>query len=394
MKPVAPRLPSIPVLVALTAVMPLGMHMLLPGLSAIARDFAVSVPTVQWSVTLFMVAVALAQLVYGPVSDRFGRRRPLLVGLVIFLLGSLACAAATSSPLLLAGRVIQGIGACSGMVLGRAMVRDVYPANRAAVTLGYVSTALVIFSALAPMLGGVLLTWFSWRAPFLFSAAGCVVLLAIAWRLEETHRNRAAMSSVSSLVRDFATLLRLPGFMVPALATALSGIGFFGFIANAPVLAEEIFAIRPDRYGFYFVLLPLGFCTGSFLSTRLTPRLGLHRIALWTSIASAVVGFGLLALTLLSLLTPVLLFALVGLTNLTSSIGMPAMMVRSMGADSRMIGAASGLIGFLHMAFGAVGTQLVAHAYDGTALPAALLIAAGFGTGAVLLIAERLKRPI
>ena len=172
------------------------------------------------------------------------------------------------------------------------------------------------------------------------------------------------------------------------------GIGFFGFIANAPVLAEEIFAIRPDRYGFYFVLLPLGFCTGSFLSTRLTPRLGLHRIALWTSIASAVVGFGLLALTLLSLLTPVLLFALVGLTNLTSSIGMPAMMVRSMGADSRMIGAASGLIGFLHMAFGAVGTQLVAHAYDGTALPAALLIAAGFGTGAVLLIAERLKRPI
>ena len=153
MKPVAPRLPSIPVLVALTAVMPLGMHMLLPGLSAIARDFAVSVPTVQWSVTLFMVAVALAQLVYGPVSDRFGRRRPLLVGLVIFLLGSLACAAATSSPLLLAGRVIQGIGACSGMVLGRAMVRDVYPANRAAVTLGYVSTALVIFSALAPMLG-------------------------------------------------------------------------------------------------------------------------------------------------------------------------------------------------------------------------------------------------
>jgi len=386
------RIPSIAVLVALTAMMPLGMHMLLPAISTIARDFAVPPATIQWSVTLYMVAVAVAQLVYGPVSDQFGRRPPLLAGLVIFIVGSLVCAAATDTPQFLAGRVIQGVGACTGMVLGRAMVRDVYPSNRAAVTLGYVSTAMVIFSALSPLVGGVLLVWSGWRAPFLFSAASGVVLFAIAWRLAETHHDRIRLPGVGSLLRDFASLLRMPGFIVPAVATALSGVGFFGFIASAPVMAEEIYGIPPERYGFYFALLPLGFCTGSFLSTRLTPRYGLERTALWSMVASALVAVVLLAMALSSALTPFLLFMLVGLTNLTSAAGMPALMVRGMGADTRLIGAASGLIGFFHMALGAAGTQLVAHFYSGTVLPAVLLLAGGFGLGAALLIAEKLRR--
>jgi DHA1 family bicyclomycin/chloramphenicol resistance-like MFS transporter len=393
MKAFKPRLPSIPVLVGLTAMMPLGMHLLLPAIPSIARDFAVSVPTVQWSITLYMAAVAIAQLVYGPLSDQFGRRPPLLIGLLIFIAGSAMCAVATSAPMLLWGRVIQGIGACTGLVLGRAMVRDVYPPERASTVLAYISMAIVIFPALAPMFGGALLLWFDWRAPFLVTAFAGVVLLVIGLRLAETNQRRTRFIGPLSLFRDFGALLRFPPFAVPALVLSLSSTGFFAFIATAPILSDGLLRIPPHQYGFYFAILPLGFFAGSFLSTRLTPRLGPDRLCLYAFTLSAILAVAMLGLVLFTPATPLSLFGPVALINLASATAMPALTVRALGASPTLIGAASGLLGFLQMSLGAFGTQLVGFLHNGTAVPVAAILAGSALLAMAMLYVERFRRP-
>jgi MFS transporter, DHA1 family, multidrug resistance protein len=327
--------------------------------------------------------------VYGPISDQFGRRLPLLSGIVVFLIGSLICATAASAPLLLIGRVIQGIGACTGVVLGRAMVRDVYPADRAAAVLAYVSMALVAFSALSPLIGGALLAWWSWRMPFFFTAAGAAVMFAIALRLSETLHSTTRLQGLSSLLRDFGVLLRMPEFAVPAAAVALSNLGFYAFVANAPIMAEELFRIPPQQYGFYFAVLPIGFCLGSFLSTRAIPLLGLQRAAIWGVAGTAVVACTLLGAAVLTDLPAPALFVFVGVINIATAISLPALTVCGMGANRNLIGAASGLIGFLQMAAGAGATQVIAYAYDGTPVPIAALLATSTTLAAIVLLANR-----
>lgn len=383
------RVPSIATLVALTAMMPLGMHLLVPGLLSMARDLAVPVPTVQLAITLYMIAVAVAQLVYGPISDQFGRRGPLLSGIVVFLIGSLVCATAASASLLLLGRVIQGIGACTGVVLGRAMVRDVYPADRAAAVLAYISMALVAFSALSPLIGGALLAWWNWRMPFFLTAAGAAVMFAIALRLPETLHGATRLQGLSPLLRDFGVLLRMPAFVVPASAVALSNLGFYAFVANAPVMAEEIYGIPPQRYGFYFALLPIGFCLGSFLSTRAIPLLGLERAAIWGVAGTAIFACVMLGAAVLTGLGATALFLFVGAVNVATAISLPALTVCGMSANRNLIGAASGLIGFLQMAAGAGATQVIAYAYDGTVVPVSALLAASTTLAAAVLLADR-----
>ncbi len=363
-----------PVLVALTALLPLGMHMLLPALPSIAREFGAPIHTIQWAVTGFMIAVAVAQLVYGPLSDRYGRRAPLLVGLLIFAAGSLVCAAAPNTWVLLLGRVIQGAGACTGIVLGRAMVRDVYSTERSSTLLAYVSMALMMVPGMAPIIGGVLLSWLGWRWPFLLNACIGVALFAIAWRLRETHLVRLKMPSLLALVRDFGLLMRKPAFVFPALATSFPSAGFFGFVSIAPALLDDRLQVPPDRYGFYFFMLPLGYFIGSFLATRLTPRLGGAVMALAGFTLAALFSLGMVAMVLTTELSALKVFLAVGLINGSMGLSVPTLQVRAMSADPRLIGAASGLLGFLQMAFGALGTQVLGALYDATALPPAAVL--------------------
>ncbi len=377
--------PSIPVLVGLTALMPLGMHIVLPAIPTVARSFDASVATIQWSVSLYMIAVAAAQLIYGPLSDRYGRRPPLLVGLGIFIIGSILCAVAPTAPLLFAGRLVQGAGACVGMVLGRAMVRDIYQSDRAVVVLAYISMALMSVPGIAPIVGGLILSWLDWRALFVICVIAGILLFVVALRLAETHHNRVPLPSVIAVLRDFAHLLRLREFVVPAFVMALPNCGFWAFISISPALLQDRLGIPPQQFGFYFAILPTTYFTGSYLSTRVMPHLGPARTALLGTAICAALGVTMLVMTMTLTPTGIGLFLPVGLMNCAIAMTMPALQMRALSADPRLIGAASGLMGFVQMALGATSTLVVSWLYTGTAVPAGAILALSSVTGLLLI---------
>jgi DHA1 family bicyclomycin/chloramphenicol resistance-like MFS transporter len=185
--------PFIGLLIAIAAVSPLGINMYLPSMPGMARALGVDFTTIQLTLSLYLAAMALGQLVIGPLSDRFGRRPVLLIGLMVFVIGSLLCLTAQNVGLLIFGRAVQAVGGTAGITLSRAIVRDLYGRNQVASMIGYVTMGMAVAPMIAPTIGGVLETLFGWRASFAFLMVfGGVVLLFAFWYLSETNRNRGS----------------------------------------------------------------------------------------------------------------------------------------------------------------------------------------------------------
>ena len=259
-------------LTAVVAIGSLSIDMALPSLPATAEALLAPPATVQLTVTLFLAGFAVAQLLYGPLSDRIGRRRVLLGGLVVYVVGGLACWAAPSAPLLVAGRLLQALGAGSGPVVGRAVVRDLYAPAQAARVLGYMGTAMALTPILAPIVGGVVHVAFGWRAVYLVLATcGAVFLAVSAWLVPETNRQR----DPGQLRTSIAVLLADRRFLGYVLVAALMFGGQFAFISGSSFVLIEVLAVSPDVYGLCFGFVALGIMTGSFLAARFVSRVGI-----------------------------------------------------------------------------------------------------------------------
>ena len=281
------------VAVLLTAVVAIGslsIDMALPSLPATAQALETSPATVQLTVTLFLAGFAVAQLVHGPLSDRVGRRRVLLGGLIVYVVGGLACWAAPSARLLVAGRVLQAFGAGSGPVVGRAVIRDLYEPARAARVLGYMGTAMALTPILAPIVGGVVHVTFGWRAIYLTLATFGAAFLGLATLLvPETNRRRDPYAlRPGHLATNAADLVRDPAFLGYTLVVALMFGGQFAFISDSAFVLIEVLRVPPDVYGLCFGLVAFGIMTGSFLAASLTARTGIDRmIAAATGLGAA-----------------------------------------------------------------------------------------------------------
>lgn len=373
-----------PLLIGVTAIMPLSMHVILPAIPTVSRALNAPVPTVQLAVSLFLTVVAFAQLIYGPLSDRFGRKPPLLVGLAIFIAGTLVCAGANSIGMLLGGRMLQGLGACSGIVLARAMLRDVYPPERAATLQAHMASIVILLPIVSAMIGGILVGWIGWRWPFVVLATLGALLLVVTIRIGETHTGPRAAPGALRMLGDFASLLRLPQFTGAAASIALMTGCLFSFLAQAPQLFEEGLGLSPSQYGFLLAIVPCGWGTGSFIASKLIPRLGARRVAAVGSTLVFVTAFGQLASALLLPLSAAALLVPVVLFNISQALAVPGLTTQAISSNLNRIGAASGLLGFLMMAGGAVATHLISLVNDGTALPLGILMAV-FGVAAALL---------
>jgi DHA1 family bicyclomycin/chloramphenicol resistance-like MFS transporter len=202
------------ILVAVTATGPLALNILMPSMPGLPAVFGTDYATVQLTLSLYLIGLAGAQLIYGPLSDRYGRRPVLLAGLGVFLLGTLTGALAASISMVIAGRVLQAVGGCAGMVLGRAIVRDLYERDRAASVIAYVTMAMVVAPMLAPLFGGFLDDWLGWRATFWFVAVyGSVVVVFCFLLLGETHRTRLPFPGPAGMLSSYLRLLRSPLFL-------------------------------------------------------------------------------------------------------------------------------------------------------------------------------------
>jgi MFS transporter, DHA1 family, multidrug resistance protein len=369
-----------PVAALLTAVVAIGslsIDMALPSLPDTAQALGTSAATVQLTVTLFLAGFAVAQLVHGPLSDRVGRRRVLLGGLLVYVVGGLACWAAPSARLLIAGRLLQALGAGSGPVVGRAVIRDLYEPAQAARVLGYMGTAMALTPILAPIVGGVVHVAFGWRAVYLTLATFGAAFLGLASLLvPETNRRRDPDAlRPGHLATNAADLVRDPAFLGYTLVVALMFGGQFAFISGSAFVLIEVLRVPPDVYGLCFGLVAFGIMTGSFLAARLTARAGIDRLITAATALGAAAGCVMAVLawsgvwTVPAVIGPMYAFA-VGV-----GIVLPTAIAGAIGPFPRTAGLASAVLGFLQLTAAAAYGIVVGRLYDGTPVPMAVAIA-------------------
>lgn len=357
-------------LVAATALGPLAMQIFLPSLPLIQSDLGVSAATAQLVLSLSMVAISFSLLVYGPLSDRFGRRPLLILGLILFLIGSLVGALAPNITTLVVGRTIQAVGGAAGLVLTRTIIRDIYGRERAASMIAYVTTAMVIAPMLAPAIGGVINDHFGWRANFTFvGLVGILVTVLVIARLPETHAERASFAGLRNMIAVFAQLLGNREFRAFTLQSSFAIATFFSFAAAAPYVVIVVMGRPASMYGVFFIVISFSFMVGNFIAGRISERVGVERMVL---LGSGLAVSGTL-LSLVCLLTfgwvPWSLFGPIVLLGLGNGMSMPNAIAGAISVDPRVAGTASGLAGFLQMIIAALFAQLAGMWQNGTPYP-------------------------
>ncbi len=375
--------PAILLLVAMTGLGPFSMQILIPCLPAMAVALAVPYGTVQLTLTLFLIGVAAGQLFYGPLSDRFGRRPMLLIGLGLYLVGTLAAALAPSAAVLILARVLQAVGGCAGLVLGRAMVRDSYPREQSAAVLGTVSTAMAVAPMLAPLLGSALEEQFGWRATMLAGLVFGLPLMVAVWlRLPETLARPVPLPGIAGMLGAYRQLLVLPAFRAHAAVTAFSTCVFFAFAAGGPLVVIERMGHAPTVYGATLMLISLGWMSGTFMVSRLVHRLGVMRM-LHLGTAVTLAG-GVLAMAVELLLPSHILLFFLPMMVVAVGNGMtqPNAIASAVSVRPQLAGTASGLVGALQMGSGALMTLAVGYSETGSGLGTAFWMFMG-GVGAV-----------
>src|ERR1051325_2626034 len=269
--PFRPRWYFFIALISVTFIGPLSLHLFIPALSAVKEAFGVSTGMAQLTMSLAMLSMAFFTVAYGGLSDRFGRKRVLLGGLVLFTCGAAACMLAANLPMLLAGRILQGAGAGCGVVLARAIARDVYGQDRVAQVIAYLTAAYVLGPMFAPPIGGQLTTLFGWRALFaLASAVGLLVIFAVAFAVPETRARNIVVSR--SIFAGYKWLLRRPRFVGFMLQPGMMSAAFYTQATAASFLAAEQLGADAAKIGVWFFAFPAGFMAGSFISGRIGAR--------------------------------------------------------------------------------------------------------------------------
>ncbi|MBV8889484.1 MAG: multidrug effflux MFS transporter [Alphaproteobacteria bacterium] len=364
--------PSLPLLIAVTMTGTIAMHIFVPAMPAAARDLGVSPSLVQSTITLYIAGLAFGQLFYGPLSDRFGRRPALLASLAIYLAGLLAAIPAASIGGLVAARILQSLGACGALVIGRAMVRDSATGDDIVRRLAVLTIAMTVTPALAPAIGGYVVSWFGWRAIFVMLAAVVAALLAlVGLALPETSPAPLALPGMRSMLVNYGRLLMLPAFRNYLIAGSLCTTSIYAFLSASPFLFIDVLHRSAREAGTYCMVILAGLILGASLARRYAGRMPVRSGALWGS-RCCLVGAGLLLLIdrahLLSVPTivlPMLVYSVgIGLMSPNAVTGL-------MNAAPRTVGMASSLYGFFQMSFGALVTLIVALWHDGSALPVA-----------------------
>jgi DHA1 family bicyclomycin/chloramphenicol resistance-like MFS transporter len=378
-------------LVAMIGLGPFTMQVLVPSLPAMGRDLGASTATVQLTVTLYLIAIGAGQLFYGPLSDRFGRRPLLMGGLALYAVSSLAAAVAPDIVGVVAARMLQAAGACAGVVLARAVIRDAWPRDEAASVLGYVTMGMTVAPMLAPIVGSLLEIRFGWRSTMLACLAFAIPLAVASWlRLPETLPAPQNLPGIGAMLGAYRSLWAIPAFRAYAAILACSTGVFFAFLGGAPYVVVQGMGYSPVTFAIAFATCSLAFAAGSWIAGRYAVRLGLMRLL---ELGVAInVGGSALAVLVIVLLPPHLLgfFVPMGIVAMGNGMLQPSAFAGALSARPQIAGTASALVGAMQMVAGAALTLLVGFVEFGAGIGTALsMAAAGLGAWLALRAARR-----
>lgn len=362
-------------LVMMNGLAPVSLYILVPALPLLATNFASNVSAVQLNVSLFMVGLAISQLVTGPLSDRFGRRPVLLAGIGLTVVASIICILAQTLPQLIAGRFLQALGGATGMVMARAIVRDLYPRERVAGMVSLVIAVMMIAQLLSPLIGGLIETSFGWRAIFYVMAGTSIVItVCIALGLPETRR--VIPADGGGFFKDVRALSSSRPFIGYVLCQMLASAIIFTFAGGGPYIVVNQMGRTTAEYGLWFATSGLAYMLGNLLSVRLSPRFGLDRM-IWLGVVLQIAGavlnviWGVTGYNQM----PSWLFGTHMIVMIGNAFAMANASAGAVSVRPQAAGTASGAMGFLQMGFGSLCSQLGAWVGGHFATPLALNVA-------------------
>jgi DHA1 family bicyclomycin/chloramphenicol resistance-like MFS transporter len=365
-------------LALLTAFGPVATDMYLPSMPDIGRSLGASASAVQLTLSAYLVAFAAGQVIYGPISDRYGRKPVLLAALALFCFASLACAFASSIEMLITARALQALGGCGAIVLPRAIVRDLYAGERAGRELSRMGAIMSFAPVIAPLIGSVVQAGFGWHANFLIIVAVGLVATVIAWRsMPETLRHRsAAPISIAAILQSYRTLAGNRSLLAHLGIVACSYAGLFAWISGSPFVLQNLYGLSPVSFGIAFAAASIGSLTGGAIATSLVTRIGLDRTIGLGTLALATGGLAMVAGQALGFAPIASLVLSMVVYQIGLMLAMPQAIAGAMTPFPDRAGTTSSLVGVVQQISAALLGTVVGHAVSRSAWPLAGAIAA------------------
>lgn len=365
-------------LAAITLIGPLSIHIFLPVMPVVKSVFGISDALAGLTFTVSLFVMAFANLLYGSLSDRYGRRPVLLSGLFLFTLGSVVSAMALSTSGLIAGRMIQALGAGSGVTLSRAIARDAYGTDVLVKVIAYLTMAYTLGPMIAPLVGGILLDLSGFRAVFWFAAISGALITAAAYAvLYETRLKEESQRSSMGFLRNYAALFSHARFTAFVLQTGFSTGTFLAMASASAFLMKEYLGRSATEFGMYFLLFPTGFFLGTLVSSRLSQRASVENMVLAGSVVHALAVAAQSASILAGYLTPLILFIPGFFMTFGQGIALPNAQVGAIRVIPGLAGTAAGIGVFCQNFLGAIFSQIYTLLADGTPLPMVATVALG-----------------
>ncbi|PXW55627.1 multidrug effflux MFS transporter [Chelatococcus asaccharovorans] len=364
---------SLWLLASLTFSATLAMHIFVPALPQAARDLDAGVGAMQLTISLYIFGLAVGQLIYGPIADRFGRRPTLIMGLCIYVVAGIAAAVTPSADALIVTRLFQAMGGCVGMVLGRTIIRDISSAQDAVRSLALVNLFITVGPAIAPLIGGALTSTVGWRFIFVALALfGVMNIMFTVWILPETRR-AGGDNSGATLARNYRSLLTSPAFLGYAIGGGCATTSMYAFIGVAPFIFINELGRPAYEVGLYLALLVGGIWIGSIVVSRLIMRMPIRSLLIGGNLISLVAAFMFLGVVVSGHLTVSWAVGLMFVFLFGVGFAAPTAVTQAVSVNQKVVGSASGLYGFAQMSVGALCAALAGLGSD-PALAAALVL--------------------
>ena len=351
--------------------------MYLPAFPSIAAALHTTVAKISLSLSSFFIGISAGQMLYGPLLDRFGRKKPLYIGISVYLIASVGCAMATSANQLIWLRLLQALGSCSGMVASRAMVRDLFPVEENAKVFSLLMLVVGVSPIIAPTLGGYLSSEFGWHYVFIvLTVLAAIILIAIHFYLPESRKPDPDFSlKPKPIIHSFLNVAKEPQFYTYAFAGSLASAGLYAYISGSPSVFMEIYKVSEKQYGWIFAMVAAGLITSSQLNTLLLKKYKSEQIVVIALLCQSLTGILLFTGSLFGFLglfsTIFLCFIFLSCQGFT----FPNTSALSLAPFSKTAGSASALLGSIQMGIGAFTSALVSYLNNGTPIPMTVVMA-------------------